>query len=60
MVHAVDHVEQAMELLTGLPAGVADSQGRYPSGSVNGHVQARLAQWVALRQQYAAQGKFDE
>ena len=59
-VHAVDHVEQAMELLTGLPAGVADSQGRYPSGSVNGHVQARLAQWVALRQQYAAQGKFDE
>ncbi len=59
-VHAVDHVEQAMELLTGLPAGVADRQGRYPSGSVNGHVQARLAQWVALRQQYAAQGKFDE
>jgi len=59
-VHAVDHVEQAMELLTGLPAGVADSQGRYPAQSVNGHIQARLAQWVALRQQYAAQGKLDE
>lgn len=59
-VHAVEHVEQAMELLTGLPAGVADSQGRYPAESVNGHVQARLAHWVALRQQYAAQGKLDE
>ena len=59
-VHAVDHVEQAMELLTGLPAGVADSHGRYPAESVNGHVQARLSHWVALRQQYAAQGKLDE
>jgi len=59
-VWAVDHVEQALELLTGLPAGVPDAAGAYPPGSVNGRVQARLAEWVALRQRYAGQGKADE
>ena len=59
-VWAVDHVEQALELLTGLPAGVPDAAGAYPPGSVNGHVQARLAEWVALRQRYAGPGKADE
>lgn len=59
-VHAVDHVEQAMELLTGLPAGVADSRGIYPAESINGHIQARLAEWTVLRQQYAGVVKSDE
>ncbi len=51
-VWAVDHAEQALELLTGLPAGVADAQGNYPEGTVNGAVQSRLLQWVRLRRQY--------
>lgn len=34
-VHAVDTVDQALELLTGLPAGEQDTHGNYPSGSVN-------------------------
>jgi len=59
-VWAVDHVEQALELFTGLPAGVPDATGVYPPQSVNGRVQARLAEWVALRQRYAGQGKADE
>ncbi len=52
-VWAVDHVEQAMELLTGLPAGVADARGDYPPDSINGLVQARLAHWAALRRRLA-------
>ncbi len=59
-VYVVDHVEQAMELLTGLPAGVADAQGRFPPESFNGRIQARLAEWNRLRLQYAATGRFDE
>jgi len=52
-VYAVDHVEQALELLTGLPAGQADSNGIFPAGSINHRVQLRLAEWMALRQHYA-------
>ena len=33
-VYAVDRIEQAIELMTGVTAGVADSQGNYPAGSV--------------------------
>ncbi|HIP52734.1 MAG TPA: ATP-binding protein [Chromatiales bacterium] len=54
-IYAVEHVEQAMELLTGLPAGVADAKGAYPAGSINALVQARLAAWFELRQRYSAQ-----
>lgn len=52
-VHAVAHAEQAMELLSGLPAGVADASGQFPSGTVNGAVQRRLRELSELRQRYA-------
>jgi predicted ATP-dependent protease len=55
-VHAVEHVDQAFGLLTGLHPGEADTQGRYPAGSLNQRVAARLAQWSALRQAYANLG----
>ena len=58
-LYAVDHVEQALELLTGLPAGLADADGNYPANSVNGQVQRRLAQWAALRQRHGVQEKGD-
>lgn len=41
-IHAVAHVSQGMELLTGLPAGVADAEGNYPYGSVLGRAQRTL------------------
>ncbi|MCB1759929.1 MAG: AAA family ATPase [Gammaproteobacteria bacterium] len=53
-IYAVDHVEQALGLLTGLPAGVPDGNGIFPEGSVNHLVQMRLAEWIALRQHYAS------
>ncbi len=52
-VHAVEHAEQAMALLTGLPAGVADAAGQYPPGTVNGAVQASLRELSELRQSFA-------
>ena len=45
---AVAHVDEAMELLTGLPAGVADDEGVFPEGSLNRRVADRL-QAYALR-----------
>jgi lon-related putative ATP-dependent protease len=52
-VYAVQHADQAMELLSGLPAGIPDTDGIYPEASVNGRIQVRLAEWIALRQHYA-------
>ena len=55
--YALKHVEQAMELLSGLPAGVADEQGIYPDRTINGMVQQRLAEWLAIRMDLAHQEK---
>jgi lon-related putative ATP-dependent protease len=52
-IYAVDHVEQAMELLTDLPVGQPDANGLFPEGSINHLVKLRLAEWIALRQHYA-------
>ena len=52
-VFPVATVDQAIELLTGRPAGQRDSRGNLPEGSVNQLVTARLAQMSLDRQSYA-------
>lgn len=42
-IYPIEHVDQGIELLTGVPAGVVDNNQRYPVGTVNRKVQARLA-----------------
>lgn len=39
---AVSTVDEGLEILTGLPAGDADAQGRFPGGTLNGRVARRL------------------
>jgi lon-related putative ATP-dependent protease len=56
-VYAVGHVDEAMEILTGLPASQPDGSGIYPETSFNGQVQRRLMEWTALRQQFANPGQ---
>ncbi len=41
-IYAVADIDQAITLLTGLPAGEAGAGGEYPEGSINYHVAARL------------------
>jgi lon-related putative ATP-dependent protease len=41
-VYAVGSIDQGIEILTGIPAGEADSEGRFVQGSVNAAVQAQL------------------
>ena len=52
-VYAVETVDQAIELLTGLPAGEPDAQGYLPEGSLNALVAERLAYLAELRRAYA-------
>jgi hypothetical protein len=39
-------------MLTGMDAGIPDSKGDYPQGTVNWQVQARLKEFSRLRQQF--------
>jgi len=41
-IWAVEHVDQGIELLTGVPAGEADENGDYPEGTINYLVDVRL------------------
>jgi len=41
-VTAVETVDEAMELLTGIPAGERDEEGSYPADSINGRVEISL------------------
>ncbi|HEX4869218.1 MAG TPA: S16 family serine protease, partial [Moraxellaceae bacterium] len=45
LIYAVSHVEEAIALLMGMPAGKADKKGRFPEGSVFRQVADRLQQW---------------
>jgi lon-related putative ATP-dependent protease len=56
-VHAVDSVDQALELLTGLAAGERDATGQFPPDSVNGRVEQRLREWADIRKRLAHSDK---
>ena len=51
-IYAVENVDQAITLLTGIPAGEADANGAYPEDSINHHVAARLAELTAISKSY--------
>jgi predicted ATP-dependent protease len=54
-IYAVENVDQAISLLTGLPAGDANARGIYPEGSINRKVAARLAELTEIRKSFARQ-----
>ncbi len=56
-IYAVENVDQAIALLTGVPAGEADASGKYPEGSVNRRVAARLAELFEIRKSISRQAK---
>jgi predicted ATP-dependent protease len=43
-IWAVRTIDEGLEVLTGLPAGEPDTEGRYPEGTVNERVSRRLAE----------------
>jgi lon-related putative ATP-dependent protease len=52
-VYAVDTVDEAIEILTGVPAGERSGVGGFPAGSLNDAVAERLRQFSAIRQIFA-------
>ncbi|SDY46801.1 ATP-binding protein [Tindallia californiensis] len=41
-IYAISHVEEGIEILTGVPAGTEDENGNYPEGTINAMVRNRL------------------
>jgi predicted ATP-dependent protease len=51
-IYAVDTVDQGIEILTGVRAGVRDQSGRFPDGSINGRVEQRLVAFANQARQF--------
>jgi predicted ATP-dependent protease len=56
-VWAVASVDEGIELLTGVPAGVPDADGTYPAGSVHALVQQRLQGYAERLRDFGAEGE---
>ncbi len=56
-IYPVEDVDQAIALLTGLPAGEANEKGLVPEGTINYLVAAQLAELSVLRQAFAVAGR---
>ena len=52
-IHAVETVDQAIEILTGMPAGSPDESGVYPEGSFHRRVADRLKDLADARRKFA-------
>ena len=44
-IWAVEHIDQGLEILTGIPAGVADENGQFPENSIHERVNRKLSEW---------------
>ena len=57
-IHAIDNVDQAIEILTGESAGVPGPDGSYPAGTINDQVARRLADFAEKAAAYGR--RFDK
>jgi len=56
-VYAVETVDEALELLTGIPVGTPDVEGKLPEGSLDQRVAQRLKHLAELRRKYAKESQ---
>jgi lon-related putative ATP-dependent protease len=51
-IYPVDHIDQGIEILTGIPAGEPNKDGQYPEDTINGKVQVRLEALAEKREEF--------
>lgn len=56
-VWAVGHVDEAIPLFFGMPAGERGADGRFPEGTLHRLVEDRLRSFAEARRSFAAEGK---
>ena len=55
-IWAVDDIEAGIELLTGVPAGSRQADGRYPKGTINGLADERLREMARGLREFGEKG----
>jgi len=55
-IYAVDTIDQGIEILTGIPAGERQDDGKFPEGSINRLVEERLMGFAISRREFGAPG----
>ena len=55
-VHAIESVDQGIELLTGVTAGARGADGTFPAGTVHGRVEERLKTFAQKARAFRAAG----
>ncbi len=53
-VYPVETIDQGIEILTGMPAGERDADGRFPEGTLNHRVESRLIDLADKRRAFGA------
>ena len=56
-VYPVETIDQGLEILTGMPAGVRDDDGGFPEGSFNALVESRLIELADKRRAFGQAAK---
>ncbi len=56
-IYPVETIDEAVELLTGVDAGVADERGMYPEQTVNRRVADRLADLFEIRKHLSGEAR---
>jgi predicted ATP-dependent protease len=59
-IYAASHVNEGIEVLTGLPAGERGPDGHYPENSVNGRVEKTLVRYTEQQKQFMARDQRDD
>ena len=52
-IFPISRIEEGIEILTGTPAGALGADAKFPSNSVFGRVEARLAQFAEQARRFA-------
>jgi lon-related putative ATP-dependent protease len=58
-VYSVRTIDEGIELLTGIPAGARDGDGRFPPDSINGKVEAKLTAYAEAARRFVRHGTDD-
>ena len=58
-VWAVDHINEGIEILTGIPAGLRDERGNFPSGTLHYLVNQKLTGWSEKRREAGADNRYN-
>jgi lon-related putative ATP-dependent protease len=45
-IWAVTHIDEGLEILTGMPAGKKEDNGKFTPGSIHDHIDRKLEQWM--------------